>query len=213
MNIFCTELNKKKNLYLVVKRILDIILSFITIIIFSPIILIISILIFIQDGRPILYEWKVMGYKGKPLKSWKFRTMVKNADDLKKLLLVNNEMNGPVFKLTNDPRILRIGKFLRKYSLDELPQLYSVLKGDMSLVGPRPPLQNEFNEFEYWHRRKMSVKPGITCLWQISGRNNISDFDEWAKLDLYYIDNWSLKLDLKILLKTIPVVLSGKGAK
>ena len=116
--------------------------------------------------------------------------MVKNADEIKKELINQNEMNGPVFKITDDPRILKIGKFLRKYSLDELPQLFSVLKGDMSLVGPRPPLQYEFNEFDDWHRRKCSVKPGITCLWQISGRNNIVNFDDWAKLDLEYIDKW-----------------------
>jgi lipopolysaccharide/colanic/teichoic acid biosynthesis glycosyltransferase len=148
-----------------------------------------------------------------PIVSWKFRTMVKNADELKKTLMHNNEMTGPMFKLTNDPRILPVGHFLRKYSLDELPQLFSVLKGDLSLVGPRPPLQTEFKEFDLWHRRKLSVKPGLTCLWQISGRNKISNFDDWAKLDLEYIDKWSIWLDLKILLKTIPAVLSGKGAK
>jgi lipopolysaccharide/colanic/teichoic acid biosynthesis glycosyltransferase len=106
-----------------------------------------------------------------------------------------------------------LGNFLRKYSLDELPQLFSVLKGDLSLVGPRPPLQNEFKEFDLWHRRKLSVKPGLTCLWQIAGRNEINNFDDWAKLDLKYIDNWSIWLDILILLKTIPAVLSGKGAK
>ena len=154
-----------------------------------------------------------MGYKRKPIVGWKFRTMVKNADEMKKVLMEKNEMKGPVFKITDDPRILRVGKFLRKFSLDELPQLWSVLKGDMSLVGPRPPLIYEFDEFSYWHRRKLSVKPGITCLWQISGRNNIRSFDDWAKLDLEYIDNWSLTLDFEILLKTIPAVIMARGAK
>ena len=139
--------------------------------------------------------------------------MVKNADEIKKKLLEENEMTGPVFKMTNDPRILPIGRFLRKYSLDELPQLFSVLKGDLSLVGPRPPLEYEFKEFELWQRRKLSVKPGLTCLWQVSGRSDISNFNDWVKLDLQYIDNWSLLLDFKILLKTIPVVFLGKGAK
>ena len=120
-------------------------------------------------------------------------------------------MKGPVFKMVGDPRVTRVGRVLRKFSLDELPQLYSVLKGDMSLVGPRPPLVGEVNRFESWHRRTLSLKPGLTCLWQVSGRNEIRDFDEWAKLDLEYIDNWSLWLDLKILFKTVGVVLSGSG--
>ena len=198
---------------LYIKRILDIIISSLMLIILSPLFLVISILILVQDGFPILYKWNIVGYNRKPIRSWKFRTMVKNADELKKKLLKRNEMSGPVFKVSNDPRILPVGNFLRKHSFDELPQLYSVLKGDLSLVGPRPPLQDEFSEFNFWHRRKLSVKPGITCLWQISGRNEISSFDDWAKLDLEYIDNWTLWLDLKILLKTIPAVLSGKGAK
>ena len=152
-----------------------------------------------------------MGKNRRPITSWKFRTMVKNADEVKEKLKKNNEMNGPVFKMTNDPRILPFGRFLRRFSLDELPQLFSVLKGDLSLVGPRPPLQSEFKEFNLWHRRKLTVKPGLTCLWQTNGRNEIRNFDEWAKLDLQYIDNWSLWLDFKILLKTIPAVLRGTG--
>jgi exopolysaccharide biosynthesis polyprenyl glycosylphosphotransferase len=213
LNLVSFTLIQQKDFELFIKRLLDIVISFFALIILSPLALTISILILIQDGFPVHYKWRVVGLNRKPILSWKFRTMVKNADIIKKELLKNNEMNGPVFKMTNDPRILPIGKFLRKFSLDELPQLYSVLKGDLSLVGPRPPLIYEFNEFDNWHRRKLSVKPGITCLWQISGRNNINNFDEWAKLDLEYIDNWSLWLDLKILFKTIPVVVLGKGAK
>jgi lipopolysaccharide/colanic/teichoic acid biosynthesis glycosyltransferase len=130
---------------------------------------------------------------------------------MKGKLVENNEMNGPVFKMNNDPRVTKAGMFLRKYSLDELPQLWSVLKGDMSLVGPRPPLQSEVLNFRSWHRRKLSVRPGITCLWQVKGRNEIKDFDEWAWLDLQYIDHWSIWLDLKILFLTGISVLKGTG--
>ena len=198
---------------LIIKRIIDISVSLVFLLMLIPVFIIIMSIIYFQDGFPVFYKWEIVGYKRKPIVSWKFRTMVKNADELKKTLMQNNEMTGPMFKLTNDPRILPVGHFLRKYSLDELPQLFSVLKGDLSLVGPRPPLQYEFKEFDLWHRRKLSVKPGLTCLWQISGRNKISNFDDWARLDLEYIDNWSIWLDLKILLKTLPAVLSGKGAK
>lgn len=152
-----------------------------------------------------------MGQNRKPIISWKFRTMVRNADELKAKLVAHNEMKGPMFKMTNDPRIIPVGRILRKYSLDELPQLFSVIKGDLSLVGPRPPLQSEFREFDLWHRRKLSVKPGITCLWQVSGRNDIDSFDEWAKLDLHYIDNWTIWLDFKILFKTVRTVINGNG--
>lgn len=213
LNIISFNFTSQSEIQLILKRLFDIFTSLVLIIILSPILILISIIIIIQDGRPVLYQWKIMGYNRKPLTSWKFRTMVRNADEIKKELMKNNEMRGPVFKLTNDPRILPIGRVLRKYSLDELPQLFSVLKGDLSLVGPRPPLQYEFNEFDLWHRRKLSVKPGLTCLWQVSGRSEITNFDDWARLDLEYIDNWSLLLDFKILLKTIPVVLFGKGAK
>jgi lipopolysaccharide/colanic/teichoic acid biosynthesis glycosyltransferase len=145
---------------------------------------------------------------------YKFRTMVSNAEQLKQELAALNEMTGPVFKVSNDPRVTPIGRFLRKFSVDELPQLFNVLRGEMSLVGPRPLPVDEVRQFsDLAHRRRLSVKPGITCLWQISGRNNVSDFKEWVRLDLEYIDNWSLWLDLKILLRTIPVVLTGAGAR
>jgi lipopolysaccharide/colanic/teichoic acid biosynthesis glycosyltransferase len=138
--------------------------------------------------------------------------MVPNADALYAGLLAQNEMSGPVFKMANDPRVTRVGRVLRKYSLDELPQLWSVLLGDMSLVGPRPPLQREWEQFEPWQRQKLAVTPGITCLWQVSGRADIRDFDEWARLDLEYIQRWSLALDAAILLRTVGAVLARRGA-
>lgn len=213
LNIVSFNISHSGDFKLMIKRMIDIALSFIMLVLLLPLFVGIAVAIIIQDGRPVFFRWNVIGYKRKPIVGWKFRTMVKNADEMKKELMNQNEMSGPVFKITDDPRILRVGKFLRKYSLDELPQLWSVLKGDMSMVGPRPPLVYEFDEFSYWHRRKLSVKPGITCLWQISGRNNIRSFDDWAKLDLEYIDNWSLTLDFEILLKTIPAVIFARGAK
>jgi lipopolysaccharide/colanic/teichoic acid biosynthesis glycosyltransferase len=137
--------------------------------------------------------------------------MIENASQRREEVNHLNQMSGPVFKAAADPRVTTVGRILRKFSLDELPQLWNVLRGDMSLVGPRPPIPEEVRSYHRWHRRRLSMKPGLTCLWQISGRNNV-DFDRWMKLDLQYIDNWSPSLDLKILLRTIPAVLSGRGA-
>jgi lipopolysaccharide/colanic/teichoic acid biosynthesis glycosyltransferase len=173
---------------------------------------VIAIAVRLSSPGPIFYEWKVVGEGGRPFTSWKFRTMVANADALKPGLLLRNEMRGPVFKMRDDPRVTKVGKLLRRYSLDELPQLLSVLRGDMSLVGPRPPLWSEYARFNDVQRSKLAVKPGITCLWQVSGRSDIADFDEWLRLDLEYIERWSLSLDLWILLRTIPAALSGRGA-
>jgi lipopolysaccharide/colanic/teichoic acid biosynthesis glycosyltransferase len=142
---------------------------------------------------------------------YKFTTMVADADERKSDLTPNNEMNGPVFKMENDPRITSFGRFLRKYSLNELPQLWSVLKGDMSLVGPRPAFRHELERYEFWHKRKLSIKPGMTCLWQVRGRNRIRNFDDWVKMDLEYIDHWSLWLDFKILYWTAWTVIRGTG--
>ena len=211
-NIVSFTTNKQTEIGLVIKRFIDIIGSFIAIILFSPFMMIAVIGIYFSVGRPIIYNWNVIGLHKKPFKSWKFRTMVKNADNFKNDLLHFNEMEGPVFKIKNDPRIFTFGKWLRKWSIDETPQLLSVLLGDMSLVGPRPAGSIELEGYESWHRRKLSVKPGLTCLWQVNGRNKINKFDDWVKLDLYYIDNWSLLLDFKILFKTIPAVLLRKGA-
>ncbi len=176
--------------------------------------LVIALLIKLTSPGPAFFQQQRSGLSGAPFTLYKFRTMVTNAEQFKHELEAMNEMRGPVFKVTNDPRVTRIGKWLRRYSLDELPQLFNVLRGEMSLVGPRPLPVDEVKRFDdLAHRRRLSVKPGITCLWQISGRNQIADFKEWVRLDLEYIDNWSLWLDVKILLRTIPAVLAATGAK
>jgi len=174
----------------------------------------VALLIKLTSPGPALFRQQRSGLNGAPFTLYKFRTMVTNAEQFKHELEAMNEMRGPVFKVTNDPRITRIGKWLRRYSLDELPQLFNVLRGEMSLVGPRPLPVDEVKRFnDLAHRRRLSVKPGITGLWQISGRNQIADFKEWVRLDLEYIDNWSLWLDLKILLRTVPAVFTATGAK
>jgi lipopolysaccharide/colanic/teichoic acid biosynthesis glycosyltransferase len=163
---------------------------------------------------PVLFRQQRSGLNGRPFTIFKFRTMVTDAEQRKHELQAMNEMTGPVFKMTSDPRVTPIGKFLRKFSIDEFPQLLNVLRGEMSLVGPRPLPVDEVKRFhDLAHRRRLSVKPGLTCLWQISGRNNVSDFNDWVRLDLEYIDNWSIWLDLRILFRTVPVVLLGSGAK
>jgi lipopolysaccharide/colanic/teichoic acid biosynthesis glycosyltransferase len=197
--------------YKVIKKLIDFFGSFILILLFIPIYIIISILIKITSKGTILYQWKVIGKNGVPFKSWKFRTMLPNADEMKIELYDKNEMIGPVFKMENDPRITKIGKFLRKYSLDESIQFISVLKGDMSLVGPRPAGPIELENYQQWQKRRLSVIPGVTGPWQVSGRNKINHFDEWVNLDLKYIDNWSNYLDIKILIKTIPAAFKGTG--
>jgi lipopolysaccharide/colanic/teichoic acid biosynthesis glycosyltransferase len=193
------------------KRALDLLVSVLLLLLFSPLLLILALLVKLTSRGPIIYRWNVVGRNGHPFVGYKFRSMVANADELKAKLEDRNEMSGPVFKLAKDPRITPLGSWMRRYSLDELPQLYSVLKGDMSLVGPRPPLVTEYVRFNEYQKQKLAVKPGITCLWQVSGRNELSDFDEWVGLDLSYIQRWSLWLDLTILFKTVAVVFSGSG--
>lgn len=176
--------------------------------------LMIALLVKWTSPGPVFFRQQRSGLNGAPFTIYKFRTMTSNAEQLKHELAAMNEMTGPVFKVTNDPRVTPIGKWLRKFSLDELPQLFNVLRGEMSLVGPRPLPVDEVKRFnDVAHRRRLSVKPGLTCLWQVSGRNKISDFKEWVRLDLEYIDNWSIWLDLTILLRTIPAVFVGTGAK
>ncbi|MBI5383591.1 MAG: sugar transferase [Verrucomicrobia bacterium] len=180
----------------------------------SPLLALSAVLIKLTSPGPILFRQQRCGINGQPFTMLKFRTMTTDAEQRKHELAVFNEMSGPVFKMTNDPRITPIGRLLRKFSVDEFPQLLNVLKGDMSLVGPRPLPVDEVRRFnDLAHRRRLSVKPGLTCLWQVSGRNDVRSFDDWVRMDLEYIDNWSLWLDLWILIKTIPVVLLGKGAK
>jgi lipopolysaccharide/colanic/teichoic acid biosynthesis glycosyltransferase len=177
----------------------------------SPLFLTLSALVKLTSPGPVFYRWRVIGKGGRPFVGYKFRSMVEAADDLKSGLLAQNEMVGPVFKLTHDPRVTALGGWMRRFSLDELPQLYSVLKGDMSLVGPRPPLVAEYAQFSERQKEKLMVKTGITCLWQVSGRNRVAHLDDWVELDLEYIRNWSLGLDLRILLKTIREVFVGSG--
>ena len=197
-----------------VKQVMDLFGAFVLLLVLSPVFLIIAAVIKFTTPGPVFFRQKRSGLNGTPFTIYKFRTMGTNAEQFKHELEAMNEMSGPVFKVTNDPRVTSIGKFLRKYSLDELPQLFNVLRGEMSLVGPRPLPVDEVKRFDNLaHRRRLSVKPGLTCLWQISGRNQITDFKDWVRLDLAYIDNWTIWLDLKILLKTIPAVLRGTGAK
>jgi lipopolysaccharide/colanic/teichoic acid biosynthesis glycosyltransferase len=196
----------------VAKRILDVVVSASMLVVLSPLLAAIALAVKLGDRGSVLYPWRVVGRAGRPFTGYKFRSMVTNADELKAELEAANEMSGPVFKMRDDPRITRVGRMLRRYSLDELPQLWSVLVGDMSLVGPRPPLQSEYARFSERQRAKLAVKPGITCLWQVAGRSDITDFEEWLRLDLEYIERWSLRLDLQILLRTIPAVFSGRGA-
>lgn len=198
--------------YSVIKRALDIVCSSFFLLALSPVILLIGLLIKLSSSGPIFYPWNVVGRGGRCFRGYKFRTMVQNADDIKEKLWQNNEMTGPVFKMKSDPRITPLGRFLRNYSIDEVPQFWSILKGDMSLVGPRPAGPQEWVKYEAWQRRKLSVTPGLSCLWQINGRNAITSFNEWVRLDLEYIDNWSLWLDMKILFRTFPAVVSGRGA-
>ena len=195
-----------------IKRALDIVVSLTALILVSPLFLVVAVAVWIEDGGPVFFTQTRVGQFGRLFKMVKIRSMCLDAEQrLKELLAKNQHQEGVTFKLKDDPRITRVGKWLRKYSLDELPQLYNVLKGDMSLVGPRPPLPREVAMYSLAHRRRLATRPGITCLWQISGRSNI-DFSGQVKLDVTYIENQSLWSDLKILLRTIPAVLSGKGA-
>ncbi len=198
----------------VIKQLMDFVGSLLLLLFLALPLALVALLIKFTSPGPVLFRQKRSGLNGQPFTLYKFRTMVTNAEQLQHELAAMNEMKGPVFKLTNDPRITRVGKFLRKFSIDEFPQLYNVVRGEMSLVGPRPLPVDEVRRFtDLAYRRRLSVKPGLTCLWQISGRNNVSNFEDWVRLDLEYIDNWSLWLDLKILWRTIPVVLTGAGAK
>ncbi len=196
-----------------VKRLFDMIVSGLTLIVLLPVFFLTGLLIKMTSHGPVFFVQERGGLNGRKFCLYKFRTMNAEAESQLEELGHLNEMQGAAFKIKNDPRVTPVGKFLRKFSVDELPQFWNVFKGDMSLVGPRPPLLSEVAQYDDWQRRRLSMRPGITCLWQVSGRNKITDFNEWARLDLQYIDNWSVWLDIKILLKTGPVVIFGIGAK
>lgn len=204
---------ERNDLEMAIKRVIDIIISSVSLIILSPFMIVVAITVKLSSSGPIFYRWKIMGLNKKQVVSYKFRTMAENAEEIEKELRKEkkNEMQGVYFKLRDDLRVTPVGRFLRKYSLDEIPQLISVLKGDMSLVGPRPVRIMEKEELVNWHKRRFSVKPGVTSLWVVKGKNKISDFNDIANLDLEYIDNWSLWFDLKILFMTIPVLIFGRN--
>ncbi len=195
-----------------IKRVIDIVVSATLLVVLSPLLVLIALAIKLTTPHlPILYPWHVVGYRGRRFTGYKFSTMVEDADRRRHQLMSRNHMQGPVFKIRDDPRVTRLGRYLRKFSLNELPQLWSVLKGDMSLVGPRPAFPHELERYDLWHKRKLSIRPGLTCLWQVRGGNEISRFDDWVRMDLEYIDNWSLWLDLKILARTAWIVAKGSG--
>ena len=192
-----------------VKRAIDITVSATALVVLAPLLALIAATIRLSSRGPALYRWPVVGQDGKRIKAFKFRTMVLEADQLKADLVEKNEATGPVFKMRRDPRVTPVGRVLRKFSLDEFPQLWTVLTGEMSLVGPRPLLVDEWASLEPWQRRKLSVKPGIVCLWHLRGQPR--DFNEWVRLDLEYIDSWSLWLDLKLLLWVPFYAVSGRN--
>lgn len=211
----CNEIDADKNksiVYLIIKRLIDIVGSLTAIILLSPIFIIIAILIKIEDPKgTIFFSQERNGKYPKLFKMYKFRSMVHNAEELLETLKSDNEMSGPVFKMKDDPRITKVGKFIRKTSLDELPQLFNILKGDMSFVGPRPPIPREVELYTPYQLQRLSIKPGLTCYWQVSGRNNI-DFDDWVELDLKYIRERNTWVDIKLILLTIPALLGDKNA-
>jgi len=196
---------------LAAKRVFDLVVAVATLAVALPLFVSIALAIRTLEGGAVFFRQTRCGRNGRAFTLYKFRTMTLDAEARRAEVAHLNRMKGPVFKAPDDPRVTRLGRVLRKFSLDELPQLWNVLRGDMSLVGPRPPIPEEVARYERWQRRRLSMKPGLTCLWQVSGRNQV-DFDRWMALDLEYIDNWSLWLDLKILARTVPVVLLGRGA-
>ena len=205
-------LAKESILYSVTKRLIDIVGSLCGIILLSPLFLIVAILIKLEDPKgKVFFAQERNGRYPKTFKMYKFRSMVHNAEDLLKDLMDRNEQTGPVFKINDDPRITKVGKFIRKTSIDELPQLFNVLKGDMSLVGPRPPIPHEVDQYNSYQMQRLAVKPGLTCIWQVSGRNNIG-FDEWVEMDIEYIKTRNLWLDIKLIFKTVGVLFGDENA-
>lgn len=210
-NTFVTyQTTSTKYFELKLKEIFDILFSAVVLVLTIPLMFVITILIYFEDRGPVFFKQERIGLNGRRFMCFKFRSMVVNAEKLLEELKDKNESDGPTFKIEKDPRVTRIGRFLRKTSLDEFPQFYNVIRGEMSVVGPRPPLLKEVMQYEKYQLRRLSMKPGITCIWQVSGRNSIP-FEQWMKMDLEYIDKWSTKLDLKIIFKTIAVVFRGTG--
>ena len=209
---FSDVLVKESILYSITKRLIDIVGSLCGIILLSPLFLIVAILIKLEDPKgKVFFAQERNGRYPKTFKMYKFRSMVHNAEDLLKDLMDRNEQTGPVFKINDDPRITKVGKFIRKTSIDELPQLFNVLKGDMSLVGPRPPIPHEVEQYNSYQMQRLAVKPGLTCIWQVSGRNNIG-FDEWVEMDIEYIKTRNLWLDIKLIFKTVGVLFGDDNA-
>jgi exopolysaccharide biosynthesis polyprenyl glycosylphosphotransferase len=201
----------KNNIALFLKSFMEFWISFCIIFVLSPFMLFIAILIKTTSKGPVIFKQERVGLRGRKFYIYKFRTMVQNAEELKQKLMAMNESDGPAFKIKKDPRITPIGALLRKTGLDELPQFFNVLKGEMSLIGPRPPLAEEVNKYERWQLRRLSVKPGITCTWQIIPNRNDVVFDKWMNLDIQYIDNWSLKADFILFFRTIASVFRAEG--
>ena len=198
---------------MILKRIIDICGAVVGLMITAIVSIILIPIIKIESKGPAIFAQERVGKNGRVFKFYKFRSMYADAEERKAELMAQNEMEGLMFKMENDPRITKVGRFIRKTSLDELPQFYNVLRGDMSLVGTRPPTVDEFRQYEAKHKRRLSAKPGITGMWQVSGRSDITDFDEVIRLDVHYIDNWSVWMDIKILVKTVKVIVFGDGAR
>lgn len=209
---FSEVLAKESIFYSVTKRLIDIVGSLFGIILLSPLFLIVAILIKLEDPKgKVFFAQERNGRYPKTFKMYKFRSMVHNAEELLKDLMDRNEQTGPVFKINDDPRITKVGKVIRRTSIDELPQLFNVLKGDMSLVGPRPPIPHEVDQYNSYQMQRLAVKPGLTCIWQVSGRNNIG-FDEWVEMDIEYIKTRNLWLDIKLIFKTVGVLFGDDNA-
>ncbi len=196
----------------VIKSVIEIAVSFIILFLLSPLLLLVAFTIWVTSKGPVIFKQERVGLRGRKFYIYKFRTMVSNAEELKQKLLEMNESDGPTFKIKKDPRITAIGRILRKTNLDEIPQLFNVIKGEMSIIGPRPPLQSEVEQYEEWQLKRLSVKPGLTCTWQIVPNRNDVKFEKWMKMDIQYIENWSLKSDFDLFIKTFKTVLFARGA-
>ena len=207
------KFENKQNLkvYEICKRTIDIIGAGLGLILLSPIIAVVACAVKFTSKGPVFFSQKRVGKNGELFEMYKFRSMVVNAEQLKENLEEQNEMSGPMFKIKDDPRVTKVGKFIRKTSIDELPQLWNVIKGDMSLVGPRPSLPKEVEQFDSWMFKRLTVRPGLTCYWQVSGRNNI-DFEDWMKLDVKYVEERNLWIDIKLIFKTVGVLFGDKNA-